>query len=786
MSYFIFPLFLLFPSLAAAQNYTLMAPLGNTLTGSPDLSTYLQGVVTVVIGVAGILAMIMLVYCGIRLMVSQSASGRSEAKECIWNAIFGLLLAIGAWVLLYTINPLLLSKDLTLGNIAMAPSANTTPTAPAGIYQSFDDPSCPSVPGKMAQVMPPSTAYCSDWVAGKTCCRYVDTISVSGGTPNPVLTYVPLNGGGGDLPTDQTPATLSATSFSSANFTVNESAGAITLSVTRTLGTGIGTIYYSTLSVGATPGVDYQDVSGTLLFIEGATTRTISIPIINNTQIEGAESIRVTLSNPSGAIALGATTVAMVGIVDDDGAPTVDTIRPTVSITSPLPNRTTTSATVNVTFTATDTSGVGNALIKRLEYDYVTPSGFVNTTVICDGDCTTPTVTMTIPVTITLSEVGTHVVRVRACDSRQCGTSPVDIRVEASCVSDTYVTCKVLPTGASPTWEPTFCSNAIESNGTGLSGVSVLGPTPTFTAEQANQPCYYTVQRGASGGVAVCTDIDYDYDGNPDSYSCPYPSTTWAVVRFTTDANGNGFADEYEYLPDVAYALDDNNDGLMDGTSYPAAKNAIDGNNDGIADGYEFPVNQYLPVMQSCPQAAGAAYKVDAYAFKLTSDNNTIRTVAVSGGNQYEFPAPVGRDGSCPNNPYCRWISSDESGNYWQCTYVPPNVIISISARSGDLTSNPATDYNTESRVEGYCGNTNGNPPGTAETLLKVSTRQSQDGVGGICRVELERTYYVNITTMPFIVGWTPANYYYYYYNGIEYIWDNLYDKYSIFWDLVP
>ena len=71
MSYFIFPLFLLFPSLAAAQNYTLMAPLGNTLTGSPDLSTYLQGVVTVVIGVAGILAMIMLVYCGIRLMVSQ-------------------------------------------------------------------------------------------------------------------------------------------------------------------------------------------------------------------------------------------------------------------------------------------------------------------------------------------------------------------------------------------------------------------------------------------------------------------------------------------------------------------------------------------------------------------------------------------------------------------------------------------------------------------------------------------------------------------------------------------
>lgn len=109
-------------------SYRLMAPLGGVLDGSVNLTDYLRGVVQFAIGIAGVLAVIMVVVCGIKLMGTPSSSGRSEAKECIWNAIFGVLLAIAAWVILYTVNPLLLSNELRLGDVSAVPTAVGAPT----------------------------------------------------------------------------------------------------------------------------------------------------------------------------------------------------------------------------------------------------------------------------------------------------------------------------------------------------------------------------------------------------------------------------------------------------------------------------------------------------------------------------------------------------------------------------------------------------------------------------------------------------------------------------------
>lgn len=128
------------------DTYTLMAPLGGILSGAPNLSTYLQGIVQVTIGIAGVLAVIMIVVCGIKLMGTPSASGKSEAKECVWNAIFGVLLALGAWILLNTINPLLLSNELNLTEVTTAP-ATPPPAGPvtdpyptkAGWYFKYSD-----------------------------------------------------------------------------------------------------------------------------------------------------------------------------------------------------------------------------------------------------------------------------------------------------------------------------------------------------------------------------------------------------------------------------------------------------------------------------------------------------------------------------------------------------------------------------------------------------------------------------------------------------------------------
>lgn len=118
--------------------YTLLAPIGTfSAVGCYTLRAYLNGIFTTIIGIGGILAVVMIVTCAIRLMSTPSVSGRSEAKECIFNALFGVLIAIGSWLLLNTINPQLLKNDaeITVQASSTAPSAkppSTTQTLPTG------------------------------------------------------------------------------------------------------------------------------------------------------------------------------------------------------------------------------------------------------------------------------------------------------------------------------------------------------------------------------------------------------------------------------------------------------------------------------------------------------------------------------------------------------------------------------------------------------------------------------------------------------------------------------
>lgn len=126
-------------ALAAAPTYDLLSPLGGMTTGV-DLKTYLQKIIIVTIGIAGVLAVVMMVICGIKVIMSGSVSGKSEAKECIWNAIFGILIAISAWAFLYTINPDLLKNDVQLADLPVlpplppaAPRTDPNPTTP-GCY----------------------------------------------------------------------------------------------------------------------------------------------------------------------------------------------------------------------------------------------------------------------------------------------------------------------------------------------------------------------------------------------------------------------------------------------------------------------------------------------------------------------------------------------------------------------------------------------------------------------------------------------------------------------------
>jgi hypothetical protein len=99
---------------------------------------------------------------------------------------------------------------------------------------------------------------------------------------------------------------------------VNEANGTVTITVILSAAQGQAvTVNYATSDGSATAGSDYTTRSGTLTFIPGQTSRTFTVPIINDTNTELNETFTVTLSTPTNA-SLGTPNPATVTIIDDD------------------------------------------------------------------------------------------------------------------------------------------------------------------------------------------------------------------------------------------------------------------------------------------------------------------------------------------------------------------------------------------------------------------------------------------------------------------------------------
>lgn len=144
--------------------------------------------------------------------------------------------------------------------------------------------------------------------------------------------------------------------FSSATYSVSEDAGTVTITVTRSGDTSFtASVHYATSSGTATSGSDFTATSGDLIFngvpptltsgvfIPPAQTQTFTVPIANDTAVEGDETFTITLSAPSpGSATLGTPSTTTVTIVDDDVAPT-----PSPSPT-PTPTPAPTPATVQL------------------------------------------------------------------------------------------------------------------------------------------------------------------------------------------------------------------------------------------------------------------------------------------------------------------------------------------------------------------------------------------------------------------------------------------------------
>jgi uncharacterized delta-60 repeat protein len=104
--------------------------------------------------------------------------------------------------------------------------------------------------------------------------------------------------------------------FNAPTFTVAKTAGSATITVVRNSGSaGTVTVNYATSDGTAVAGTDYTATSGTLSFGPGETSKTFTVPIINDGVYQPvSKSFNLTLSNSTGGATLGAQSTAVVTI----------------------------------------------------------------------------------------------------------------------------------------------------------------------------------------------------------------------------------------------------------------------------------------------------------------------------------------------------------------------------------------------------------------------------------------------------------------------------------------
>jgi uncharacterized repeat protein (TIGR01451 family) len=105
----------------------------------------------------------------------------------------------------------------------------------------------------------------------------------------------------------------------SSEYVVREDGVTAEVTVIRTNGhTGFVSVNYRTVDSSAIGGFDYVPTNTVLAFADGETRKTISIGILEDNLMEGAENFTVQLSNPTGNSTIGAPSSANVTIVDND------------------------------------------------------------------------------------------------------------------------------------------------------------------------------------------------------------------------------------------------------------------------------------------------------------------------------------------------------------------------------------------------------------------------------------------------------------------------------------
>jgi Calx-beta domain-containing protein/putative Ig domain-containing protein/SdiA-regulated protein len=162
--------------------------------------------------------------------------------------------------------------------------------------------------------------------------------------------------------------------FSAATYTVGEGSASVIVTVTRSNGAASGvTVDYAASDGSGTAGSDYSATSGSLSFGAAETSKSFTVPILDDGLGEGNETVNLALSQPTGGATLGSPSTAVLTVVDDEmalqfSAATYSVVEGGVNVTITVVRSGPTAATVGVSYSASDGSAVAGS-------DYRTVSG---------------------------------------------------------------------------------------------------------------------------------------------------------------------------------------------------------------------------------------------------------------------------------------------------------------------------------------------------------------------------------------------------------------------------
>ncbi|MEO1146755.1 MAG: Calx-beta domain-containing protein [Cyanobacteria bacterium J06638_22] len=115
---------------------------------------------------------------------------------------------------------------------------------------------------------------------------------------------------------EPTPGTVA---FDNNSYTVSEDGTTASVTLVRTEGTSGAVSVDLALTDGtATAPGDYDNTLQTITFADGEASKTVLIPIAEDSSVEGDETVNLALANPTGGVTLGSQTTATLTIVDND------------------------------------------------------------------------------------------------------------------------------------------------------------------------------------------------------------------------------------------------------------------------------------------------------------------------------------------------------------------------------------------------------------------------------------------------------------------------------------